>query len=221
MTSVLLISMSLMLFPVEDLDEVSGRLEHAAEVLDELLNAPDTDVPEALVDQAECIAVLSDFRWAPFAIGKHALRGPVTCRTDAGWSAPSMAALDAPSYGFQFGRYPDFLLLFMVEDSAKKYLTDDVALGSDASADPGPEGSDLGSNSDITIDADILHYTRRRGFHERIAFTFGPSGPPRLRPDREANGVLYGREISSEEILLQGIRVPDLATGFMTAIRSN
>ncbi len=40
MTSVLLLSMSLMLIPAEEPGGVSERLEHATEVLDELLNAP-------------------------------------------------------------------------------------------------------------------------------------------------------------------------------------
>ena len=216
MISVLLITMSLMLVPVEDPDDVSKRLEHAAEVLDELLNSPDADIPQGILDEAECIAVTSQVRGAAFGFGFAALGGPVSCRLDAGWSAPAMLAIDWPVFGFQIGVHKDTVLLFMAEDSVE-YMT-----GNEHPPGPfadGPKSRDLRDNINFTSDADVLRYSRSRGVYARIELS--SNGPPGWGPDRDANRVLYGREISAEEILLQGIPAPDLAAGFMAAVRSN
>ncbi len=220
MTSALLITMSLLLFPLEKRDDLSERLDHAAEVLVELVNEPDAEVPVGLIDEAECVAVISEVRKPMFGFGYPSLRGPVSCRGDAGWSAPSMLAVDAPSFGFQLGLIGDMVLLFMAEDSVQHLTGNEVALGRDASIANGPKDRDPGANTSFTLDTEILTYNKEdKGFYERIAW---PSRePPRLRPDRDANRQLYGREISAEEILLHGISVPALATGFMAAIRSN
>ena len=131
-----------------------------------------------------------------------------------------MLALEGTSLGLQIGVHSDTILLFMVEDSVE-YLTGNEVLlfGKDYSVAAGPKGSDLGANTNLKFDADILRYNRSRGVFVRIELP--SSGPPRLRHDREANRVLYGREVSAEEILLHGISVPDLAAGFMAAIRSD
>jgi lipid-binding SYLF domain-containing protein len=217
MTSVLLITLSLMLFPVHDRDDVSERLDNAGEVLGELLNAPDADVPEGLIEDAECVAVIPDVRRAAFGFVGQSGRGAASCRTESGWSAPSMLALDGGSFGFQIGvSSSDVVLLFMGRNSVEHLTGNEVTLGRDASVAAGPKGRDLRANTDLTFDAEILSYSRSRGVFAGIAIE-GAS----MRPDQNANEVLYGREISAEEILLQGIAVPELVTGFMTAIRSN
>ena len=217
MTYVLLLAMSLMLFPAQKREDVSERLEHATEVLNELLNAPDADIPQEFLDEAECIAVLYPVRTLPFEFGYESAYGASSCRTDAGWSSPSMLTVDGGAFGFQVGVFSDMVLLFMVDDSIDYLIGKDPPWGH---MDRGPKSRDPGAATPPSFDAEILTYDRGRdGYFFRIEVPVG--GPLRLRPDREANEVLYGRESSAEEILLQGIPVPDLATEFVAAIRSN
>lgn len=128
-----------------------------------------------------------------------------------------MLALDGGSFGFQIGvSSSDVVLLFMVDDSVDHLIGSEVTLGGDASVAAGPKGRDLGANTNLSFDAEILSYSRSRGVFAGIAIE-GAS----MRPDRDANEVLYGREISAEEILTQGTPAPELAAPFLEALRSN
>ena len=219
MISILLLSMSLIIFPAQDRDDVSKRLEHATEVLDELLNSPDADIPQEILDDAECVAVIYPTRTPGFGFefGFESARGASSCRTDAGWSSPLMLSVDGGAFGFQVGEFSAMVLLFMVDDSIDYLIGKDQPWGH---SDRGPKSSDPGGATPTSFDAEILTYDLDQdGYFFRIEVPLG--GPLRWEPDREANEVLYGREISAEEILLQGIPVPDLATEFVAALRSN
>ena len=98
----IVLSLTLILIPLaQSRDDVSERLDEAAEVFSELLNAPDADVPEGLLEDAECVAVIPDVRRAAFGFGGQSGRGAASCRTDGGWSAPSMLALDGGVLAFR------------------------------------------------------------------------------------------------------------------------
>jgi lipid-binding SYLF domain-containing protein len=210
--------LSLILVPgVQSRDDVSERLGNAAEVFGELLNAPDSDVPEGLFEDAECVAVIPDVRRAAFGFGGQSGRGAAVCRTEGGWSGPSMLALDGGSFGFQIGvSSSDVVLLFMTDQSLDHLTGGEVTLGADASVAAGPKGRDAGANTNLTFEAEILSYSRSRGVFAGIAIE-GAS----MRPDDDANEVLYGREIEAEEILRGGVPVPAMAAPLIEALQSN
>ncbi len=132
-----------------------------------------------------------------------------------------MLALDGGDFGFQVGEFLDMVLLFMADDSIDYLIGKDPLLWGDV--DHGQKSSDPETDTNLTFDAEIVYYDRMRDNYDgyfRIELPFWGE-PHRARPDREANEALYGREISAEVILLQGIPVPDLAAEFVAAIRSN
>jgi lipid-binding SYLF domain-containing protein len=213
-----ILTMTLILLPsAQSRDDVSERLENAATIFGELLNAPDADVPEGLLEDAECIAVIPDVRRAAFGFGGQSGRGAAVCRTEGGWSSPSMLALDGGSIGFQIGvSSSDVVLLFMTDRSLDHLTGGEVTLGGDASVAAGPKGRDAGANTNLMFEAEILSYSRSRGLFAGISIE-GAS----MRPDDDANEVLYGREIEAEEILRGGVPVPEMATPLIEALGSN
>jgi lipid-binding SYLF domain-containing protein len=80
----------------------------------------------------------------------------------------------------------------------------------------GPKGRDAGANTNLTFEAEILSYSRSRGVFAGIAIE-GAS----MRPDDDANEVLYGRKIEAEEILRGGVPVPAMAAPLIEALQSN
>ncbi|MBN2320254.1 MAG: lipid-binding SYLF domain-containing protein, partial [Acidobacteria bacterium] len=82
------------------------RLENCATVLEEILDVPD-NVPQELLDTAECVVIFPSVKKAAFGFGGSYGRGAITCRSGedfAGpWSAPAMFALEGFSFGFQLG----------------------------------------------------------------------------------------------------------------------
>lgn len=202
----------------QSLEEMTERLDEAATVFSELFNAPDADIPAGLFEDAECVAVIPGVRRVGFGFGGQYGRGAATCRNPSGgWLAPTMMALDGGSFGLQIGgSSTDIVLLFMPDDSIKHLLGSAVTLGGDASVAAGPKGRSAGADTDATFDAEILSYGRSRGLFAGISVE-GAS----LRPDRDANEAVYGREIAPEEILQAGTPVPAAATRFIEVLNAN
>lgn len=177
----------------EEKDE--DRLRNAGVVLAEILNVPD-DVPQRLLDRADCVVVFPSVLKAAFGVGGSYGTGAMTCRQgedfNGPWGAPTIMALEGGSFGFQLGgQATDFVLLVKNDHGARGILSSKVKLGADASAAAGPKGRDLSAETDASIRAEILSYSRSRGAFAGVSLE-GSS----IRPDNGANEKIYGQKIS-------------------------
>jgi len=191
-----------------DNEKETDRLANAGTVMEEIMNIPD-DIPQDLLDKAECVIVFPSVLKAAFVIGGSYGRGAMTCRTGehftGPWGAPSMMALEGGSIGFQLGgQATDFVLLVMNPRGAKSILSSKVKLGADMSAAAGPKGRDATAATDATMRAEILSYSRARGLFAGISLEGST-----LRPDNDANQKLYGKKLTATEIIRKGaVAVP-------------
>jgi lipid-binding SYLF domain-containing protein len=181
----------------------TDRLENAGSVLEEILNVPD-NIPQELLDKAECVVIFPSVIKFAIGLGGSYGRGAMICRSGehftGPWGAPSMAALEGGSLGFQLGgQATDFVLLIMNPRGAKAILSSKVKLGADMAAAAGPKGRDASANTDVTLRAEILSYSRSRGLFAGISLEGST-----LRPDNNANEKLYGKKVTAEEIVRQG-----------------
>ena len=111
-----------------------------------------------------------------------------------------MMALEGGSLGFQLGgQATDFVLLVMNPRGATAILKSKVKLGADMSAAAGPKGRTASADTDATLRAEILSYSRARGLFAGISLE-GSS----LRPDNDANEKLYGKKLTATEIVRRG-----------------
>jgi SH3 domain-containing YSC84-like protein 1 len=182
------------------------RVEKAGTVIKEIMDIPD-DVPQDVIDRADCVVVLPSVLKFALGIGGSYGRGVMTCRGGANfhgpWSAPTMMALEGGSFGLQLGgQATDFVLLLMTARSASSILESKVKLGGDVSAAAGPVGRNVSAETDVSLRAEILSYSRARGLFAGISLA-GSS----LRPDNDANKKLYGKEVSAKDIVF-GKAVP-------------
>jgi lipid-binding SYLF domain-containing protein len=164
------------------------------------MDIPD-DIPQSVIDKADCVVVLPSVLKFAIGIGGSYGRGVMTCRGGrhfrGRWSAPSMMALEGGSFGLQLGgQATDFVLLLMSPRSAENILTSKVKIGGDASAAAGPVGRTASAETDVTLRAEILSYSRARGLFAGISL----SGST-LRPDNDANKKLYGKEVNAKAIV--------------------
>ena len=184
------------------------RLENCGVVIKEIMDIPD-DIPQDLIDKAECVIVYPSVLKAAFVVGGSYGRGAMTCRSGehftGPWGAPTMMALEGASLGFQLGgQATDFVLLVMNPRGARAILSSKVKLGADASAAAGPKGRDASAATDVTMRAEVLTYSRARGLFAGISLEGST-----LRSDNRANKKLYGRELTATEILREGrVRAP-------------
>src|ERR1700736_5315928 len=179
------------------------RVKQSGEVLKEILNIPD-NIPQDLLDKAECVVILPSVKKGAFGIGGSYGRGVMICRSGAHytgrWGAPALYALEGVSIGFQLGgQATDFVLLVMNTKGAKSLLSSKVKLGADASAAAGPKGRTAEGATDIVMNAEILSYSRNKGLFAGISLEGST-----LRSDGSANEKLYGRRLTAREIIREG-----------------
>jgi len=185
-------------------DKETDRLENCGTVLKEILNIPD-DIPEDLLNKAECVVVYPSVIKGAIGIGGNYGRGAMTCRTGehftGPWGAPTMMALEGASIGFQLGgQATDFVILVMNPRGATAILKSKVKLGADASAAAGPKGRDAEAATDVTLRAEMLTYSRARGLFAGISLEGST-----IRPDGGANEKLYGKKLSAIDIVRRGV----------------
>ena len=94
----------------------------------------------------------------------------------------------------------DFVLLLMSPKSAASILESKVKLGGDVSAAAGPVGRNASAETDVTMRAEILSYSRARGLFAGISL----SGST-LRPDNDANKKLYGKDVEAKAIVFDKV----------------
>jgi SH3 domain-containing YSC84-like protein 1 len=189
----------------------TDRLENCGTVMKEIMDIPD-DIPQDLIDKAECVIIYPSVLKAAFVVGGSYGRGAMTCRTGehytGPWSAPSMMALEGGSVGLQIGgQATDFVLLVMNPRGARAILKSKVKLGGDASVAAGPKGRTASAESDVTLRAEVLSYSRSRGLFAGISLEGST-----VRPDDDANERVYGQNVSAEAIIFRGaVAVPSAA----------
>jgi lipid-binding SYLF domain-containing protein len=194
------------------------RLRNCGTVLKEILDVPD-NIPQDLLDKADCVVVFPSVLKAAFIVGGSYGRGAMSCRKGEDfrgpWGAPTMMALEGGSFGFQIGgQATDFALLVMNEGGARGILASKVKLGADASVAAGPVGRDASADTDATLRAEILSYSRARGLFAGISLEGST-----IRPDNGDNRRVYGRKISARDIVQSGtVAVPPAAEQLISTL---
>ena len=209
---ILVCAMSALLLAItswaDDKEKDEDRLKNASTVLTEILNLPD-NIPQDLLDKADCVVVFPSVLKAAFVVGGSYGRGAMTCRKgenfNGPWGAPSMMALEGGSVGFQIGgQATDFVLLVMNPRGARAILNNKVKLGADASAAAGPKGRNAEASTDVTLRAEVLTYSRARGLFAGISLAGST-----VRPDNGANEKVYGKKVEATDIIFKGkVAVP-------------
>ena len=194
------------------------RLTEAAAALKHLANVPENEkgIPKDLLKKAECIVVVPSLKKAAFGVGAEYGRGFASCRKAGGWTAPAGVKVEGGSFGFQIGGSDtEVVLLVMNDNGMNKLLSSKFTLGADASIAAGPVGRTAEAQTDATMNAEILSYSRSKGVFAGVSL----SGAT-LRPDDDANKDLYGKEMVNRTILQGNVKTPAAASPFISALRS-
>ena len=96
----------------------------------------------------------------------------------------------------------------------EKLLSNKVTLGAEASVAAGPVGRDARAGTDAQVKAEILSYSRTQGLFAGIDISGGV-----LKPDKDDNAKLYGKEIDPRTVVMSGtVKAPGEARPFMAAL---
>ena len=180
------------------------RLQSGATVIKEIMSAPDSGVPDEVINSAKCIAVIPSMLKAAFGVGGAYGKGVASCRTDKGWSAPAFFSIKGGSFGFQIGgQAADIVMLIMNDQGMENLLQSKFKLGADASVAAGPVGRHADASTDWKMRAQVLTYSRARGVFAGISINGAV-----ITQHKEDTRDFYGRMVPFRTILLGNIEAP-------------
>jgi lipid-binding SYLF domain-containing protein len=209
-------SMSTVAFAADREVKVGDRLDASADTLTDMMMASDKGVPQDLLDKAKCVVIVPGMKKAGFIFGADYGRGFAVCRKagGVGWSAPAAMRIEGGSVGFQIGATEtDVILLVMNDGGMRHLLSDKFTIGTEATGAAGPVGRQLSAKTDVTLQTEMLSYSRTHGLFAGVSLNGAT-----LRPDGSTNRELYGRDATNREILTGDFKTPDAARKFVHAL---
>ena len=138
--------------------DIAKRIDASAKVLDEIMAVKDKAIPDKVMKNAKCIAVIPSMIKIAVGFGGNHGKGVATCRTENGsWSAPAPISITGGSWGLQLGGQAiDLVMVVTNQQGMEHLLSSKFKLGADASAAAGPVGRDAGADTDIKMKAEVL-----------------------------------------------------------------
>jgi SH3 domain-containing YSC84-like protein 1 len=199
----------------KDESDIAKRIDASTKVLNEVMATPDKAIPDKVMRDAKCIAVIPSMVKVAIGIGGNHGKGIATCRTRSGWSAPAPITIAGGSWGLQLGgQAVDIVMVVTNEDGMQHLLSSKFKLGADASAAAGPVGRDAAADTDIKMRAEVLTYSRARGLFAGIDL----SGAA-LTQDKDETRLLYGSFVPFADILSGKVEATAVSAPFLSAVR--
>lgn len=199
----------------KDRSDIDKRIDASAHVLSEIMATPDKAIPDKIMDDAKCIAVVPSMIKIAVGFGGNHGKGVATCRTEHGWSAPAPITVTGGSWGLQLGGQAVDLVMIITNDNGMEHLlSSHFKLGADASAAAGPVGRDAAADTDAKMRAEVLTYSRARGLFAGIDL----SGSA-ISQDKDETRLLFGKMIPFSDILRGKVPPPSSSEPFLAVVR--
>ncbi|MBI4455008.1 MAG: lipid-binding SYLF domain-containing protein [Acidobacteria bacterium] len=191
------------------------RASNAANVLTDILNAPDNGIPKELLDRAHAVAVIPHVIKGAFGVGGRFGKGLIAKRlSDLEWATPAFINIGGASMGFQIGvTATDLVLVFTDEISLKQLFGDRLKLGADASVTAGPIGRSAEAGVSGSLKSAIYAYSRSKGLFAGIALDGAV-----LTIDDDANHAVYGKGVTGKDILDNRVHISPVVKPFVAAL---
>ena len=218
----LALSAAILLFPAagwaaddKDQSDIQKRIQNAADVMNEIMAVKDNAIPDEIMENAECVAVVPNMLKIAVGFGGNHGKGVATCKTSNGWSAPAPFTITGGSWGLQIGgQAVDLVMIVMNQKGMDALLSSKFKVGADASAAAGPVGRQTEASTDWKMKAEVLTYSRARGVFAGIDL----SGS-RITQDGDETRVLFGKMVPFADILGGKVPPPDGSEPFLGAVK--
>lgn len=190
------------------------RLDAASRVLNEIEATPDKSIPTRILASATCVAVVPAYKKAAFVVGGSYGQGVVTCKTAHGWSAPAFIQMAGGSWGLQIGgQSTDLVLIAVNQKGMQDLLKSKFKIGGDAAAAAGPVGRNAGAATNLTLQSELLTYSRSQGLFAGIDL----NGTV-VNQNTEDTRTFYGADVPFATILQGSKATPMSARPFVRTV---
>lgn len=199
----------------KDQSDIQKRIKNASDVLDEIMAVKDKAVPDEIMENAECVAVVPSMVKIAIGFGGNHGKGVATCKTATGWSAPAPFTITGGSWGLQIGGQAiDLVMLVMNQKGMDAMLSSKFNVGADASAAAGPVGRQTAAGTDWKMKAEVLTYSRARGVFAGIDLNGS-----KIAQDKDETRVLYGKMVPFADILGGKVAPPEGSEPFLSTVK--
>jgi lipid-binding SYLF domain-containing protein len=202
----------------DDAKDSAERLQSAATVVTEIMASKDQSIPNDLLTKAHCAVIVPSLKKGAFIVGAKYGKGFMTCRdTGRAWSAPAAIKIEGGSVGFQIGgSETELILLVMNESGAKKLMSSQFTMGGEGEVAAGPVGRSTSAQTDAKFSAEILSWSRARGVFAGVSLQGAT-----LREDTDENAILYGKKLTTEQVIHGNQPIPASARPLLNALTVN
>jgi lipid-binding SYLF domain-containing protein len=198
----------------QDNPKLDSRLDAARDVIREIMATPDRQIPNSILSDATCVAVVPGMLKGAFVFGAEYGQGVVTCRTGHGWSAPAFIRMAGGSWGFQIGgQGTDLVLVAVNQRGMQDLLKSNFKIGAGASASAGPVGRDAGASTNWKMQSELLTWSRSKGLFAGVDLS-GVS----VSENTGDTDAFYGAPHTFRTILDGGVPVPSAAQDFVRSV---
>ena len=126
-------------------------------------------------------------------------------------------ALRGGSIGFQIGgSETDVIMLVMNERGADRLLSSKFTLGGEGEVAAGPVGRSATAQTDASLRAEILSWSRSRGVFAGISLQGAT-----LREDLDDNATLYGSKLKNRDIVTRSVAPPEAAAKLLALLNKH
>ena len=199
----------------KDQSDVEKRIQNAATVLDEIMAVKEKAIPDKIMADADCVAVVPSMVKIAVGFGGNHGKGVATCKTANGWSAPAPFTITGGSWGLQIGgQAVDLVMLVMNQKGMEALLSSKFKVGADASAAAGPVGRQAAADTDWKMKSEVLTYSRARGVFAGIDLNGS-----RIAQDKDETRILYGKMVPFGDILGGKVTPPNGSDAFLSAVK--
>jgi SH3 domain-containing YSC84-like protein 1 len=165
-----------------------NTVEAASDVLRDIMAIPVKAIPEALLAEAEGVAIIPGMLKGGFVVGVKYGKGVLLTRNAAGaWTAPVFITVTGGSIGWQVGvQATDVVVVFRNRRGVEGLMRGKFTIGADASVAAGPVGREASAATDAQLKAEIFSYSRSRGLFAGLAIDGAA-----MQVDHRANAAYY------------------------------
>ncbi len=191
-------------------------IQNSRAILEEMMDVPEEAIPKEVFKDAYAVAIIPNVMKVGFIFGGRFGQGVLTVKLkDDKWSYPVFIRLSGGSIGYQIGaQTSDIILVFKHKKSVDGIVNSKLTLGANVNVVAGPIGGGRGKSTDIMQKADILTYTRSRGFFAGVTLEGAV-----LEVDLKLNAKYYKRDLPVKIILTKDdLKVPKSAKQFLKTL---
>jgi lipid-binding SYLF domain-containing protein len=181
-------------------NEQQALVDRATLTVNEFMRDQHAADVRAVIKRARAVMVFPRIFRGGFILGGEGGSGVLLARDGAGnWSSPAFYGIGSGSIGLQAGVQDSQMMLFIMNDRAlNAVLQSQFKFGADASIAIATIGAGIEGSTTAALRADIVSVSRSRGLFAGVSL----SGSLLSRRN-EDNAAYFGRQVSSEDIVLR------------------